>query len=159
MTDNIGPRLARPEIPFLSEKEIEEQFSLFTARINDSSGNTYKVTVPLYVWDWFLMLTWSVCDVRSTMEDVLDWQEKNPSKQTLDESFAMYITELIRIGECDPESKEYISANHIRFINYKESDTHPYYDELIDLQWRFDNKVKYPVAPSPIGADPRILYE
>jgi hypothetical protein len=93
------------------------------------------------------------------MDDVLEWQEKHPLKQTLDESFALYITELIRIGEPKLDDPMYTDSNHDRFIRYKKSTVHPHYNELLDLQWRFDKKVKYPIAPSPYPSDPSILYK
>lgn len=159
MTNRIDPCLNLPQKPFLTEQEIEEQFKPFTVNLIDSEGQTHKITAPIYVWDWFLILTWDGHSPQPFIDRALDWKKQNPDTQTLDEPFSLFITELIRISEPKLSDPLYTDANHERFIRYLASDKHPHYDELIDLQWRFDKKVKYPMAPSSFLPDPKILHK
>jgi len=158
MTDRIDPFLALPKKPFLTEDETEQQFETYSATLTDGD-NTYKLTAPMFAWDWFLILTWDGCCPQSIIQDVLECHKPISKNQTLNETFVLYLAELIRIGEprIDDDSG-YVDYNHHRFTQYEESNSHPHYDELTDLQWRFDKKVKYPVAPSPHPLNSKLMY-
>lgn len=158
MTDRIASHIALSEKPFLTEEETEQQFKDYSAILTDGD-DAYQITVPMYAWDWFLILTWDGCSPHSVIEDVLECQDSAPKKQTLSETFVLYLAELIRIGEPRLDNDtDYFDYNHYRFTLYETSDSHPHYDEFVDLQWRFDEKIKYPVAPSPHPLNSQMMY-
>lgn len=158
MTDRIDPNLFLPEKPFLTAEETEQQFEDYSAKLTDGE-NVHQIIAPMFAWDWFLILTWDGCCPRSIMEDVLENHESVSKNQTLSETFVLYLAELIRKGEPRiDDDLGYADYNHHRFSLYEESNSHPYYDEFVDLQWRFDKKVKYPVAPSPQPLNSQMMY-
>lgn len=146
--------------PKFTDAQIEEQQRLFTACLKDGKGNIHEITVPLCIWDWFLIITHSGTSLTGALDHVQVWRKRRRSKDDINSLFAMFISELIRMAdEQDALSSDSLDYNHLRVQTYLEAESHSRYDELQDLQWRIDGKKTYPIIPPPFPNNPDILCE
>lgn len=141
--------MIKPEIPFLTETEIEEQLQPFTVNIKDADDKQHPITMPLGMWDMYLAITHGI--ETTTQQLILDAQEflkECSSDKTLSDVIIQYISELYRRSYPTEEDKVFgWDANHDRIMHYISSDGHNMYDQLKELQWRIDNKPKYIIPP------------
>lgn len=159
MSNEIHPNLVLPEKPFLTEAEIEEQLQELTVGLKDSKGTAHNITMPICMWHWFLILTWDGHKPQSFLDNVIASRDDIEPEQDLSIVFSECLTELVRLSDPRLDDPCYTDANYYRFMDYKESNTHPYYDELVDLQPLFDHKVKYPVMPPFFPKRSKFFYE
>ncbi len=147
-----------PVKPFFSNAQISEQQKPFTACLKDSSGQIYEITMSLCLWDWFLVRTHTTSSLTGALDHILMWRKRRKSEQDISSLFALYTAEIIRLT--DPNgTNNYSSFNHDRIMEYLQAESHKYYNELEDLQWRIDGKKTYPIMPPPFPSNPDILYK
>lgn len=146
-----------PVKPVFSDAEITAQQSLFTANLKDSSGNTHEITMPLCLWDWFLVNTHTGLSLTGALDHIQVWRQRRGSKLDISSLFAIYTAELVRLTDPNEDNNR-SSFNHDRVMEYLSADSHRFYDDLPDLQWRIRDKV-YPIMPPPFPGNPDILCE
>lgn len=151
--------LIKPEIPDLTETEIEEQQKPFTVNLKGSDGEIYPITMPLGTWDMFLAIFFTIeTSLPSLVSEVKDLLNKNPFYKTESDIFIQYISELYIVAFPSEEDKIFgWDANQDKILRYLSSEGHGLYDQLEELQWRIDNKPRYIIPSQSFPDNPKIL--